>query len=116
MAVAEQTQITTWKLDPVHSSAAFEVKHNEISLFRGNFDEINASLDYAAGHPVLTGVVDVISIDVDENLKGHLLSPDFFDAERAPEIRFESDSADIDGDLLEVQGTLTIKGQSRPVV
>lgn len=116
MAVTETTRSDTWKLDPIHSSAAFEVKHNEISLFRGKFDEVGATLEYSAGQPVLTGTVDVTSIDVaDENLKGHLLSPDFFDAERTPEITYVSKSADVDGQLIELDGELKIKGHAEPV-
>ena len=51
-----------------------------------------------------------------ENLKGHLLAPDFFDAEKFPEIVFESSALTIDGDTLTAQGTLTIKDNTVPVV
>ena len=73
--------------------------------------DIDAMLE-AVGAKSLTGVLQVGSIEVkDENLKGHLGSPDFFDLERYPEIRFESTELDIlDGGELVLSGNLTIKG------
>jgi len=66
---------------------------------------------------VLYGAVRVDSVDArDENLKGHLLAPDFFDAEKTPEIRFTSTDIRTEGDELVVDGELEIKGTSRPVV
>ncbi|HEV7175532.1 MAG TPA: YceI family protein, partial [Solirubrobacteraceae bacterium] len=52
----------------------------------------------------------------DENLKAHLGSPEFFDAERYPEIRFEASQLDVahDGSLT-VAGDLTIKDQTHPL-
>jgi polyisoprenoid-binding protein YceI len=59
----------------------------------------------------------VASVDVkDENLAAHLQSPDFFDAERHPELRFAADDIRLDGDgNVSVDGELTIKGVTRPV-
>ena len=51
----------------------------------------------------------------DETRDGHLQSPDFFDTQRYPELRFESTSVEQDGDEVVVQGELTIKGVTRPV-
>ena len=51
----------------------------------------------------------------DENLNAHLLSPEFFDAERTPEITFASSEVTQSGDEIEVRGELTIKGTSLPV-
>lgn len=56
------------------------------------------------------------SVDVDDaQLRGHLLSPDFFDAERAPEIRFQASDVAQEGDQLVAPGQLTIRGETRPV-
>ena len=66
--------------------------------------------------PVLTGSANVASVDVkDENLAAHLQSPDFFDAERYPELSFESSEIERDGDRITVRGGITIKGVERPV-
>ena len=51
----------------------------------------------------------------DENLQAHLRSPEFFDTERYPEIRFESTDIRRDGDELVVDGLLTIKDNTNPV-
>jgi polyisoprenoid-binding protein YceI len=117
---ATQTQIAipagTWRSDPVHSHVAFAVKHMLVATFRGSFGGFEVTLDAASGEPRLTGAVDVASVQVkDENLNGHLLAPDFFDAERHPEIRFASTGFRQDGDDLVVEGDLTIKGTTRQV-
>ncbi len=51
----------------------------------------------------------------DENLTAHLLSPDFFDAERHPELSFESEVVGRNGDSLQIEGELTIKGITKPI-
>src|SRR5438270_9869634 len=82
----------TYRLDPVHSSASFAIKHMVVATFRGRFDDFDATLVVDdAGKARLTGVVQAGTIQVkDENLKAHLASPEFFDLERYPEIRFGS--------------------------
>jgi len=51
-----------------------------------------------------------------ENLSAHLQSPDFFDAEQYPELRFTADDIRLDGDgQVSVDGELTIKGVTRGV-
>ena len=77
---------TTWTADTVHSTADFAVKHSGVATFRGSFDDVTGTLDLS-GEPRLTGEVDVPSIQVkDENLHGHLQSPDFFDTANTPKI------------------------------
>ena len=107
----------TYTIDKTHSTAAFAVKHMVVATFRGGFEDFDATLTVGEDGAKLTGVVQVGSIEVkDENLKGHLGSPDFFDLERYPEIRFESTELDIlDGGELALSGNLTIKGQTQPV-
>jgi len=102
----------TWTLDKVHSHAGFAVKHMMVATFRGSFADIDATL--ADGR--LEGVVKAESIDVrDENLKGHLMSPEFFDVANTPEIRFAStDVRGTDAQLV-VEGDLTIKGVTQRV-
>ena len=61
--------------------------------------------------------MNVASIDTgDPDRDAHLLSPDFFDAERYPEMRFESTRIQhVDGATYRVAGDLTIKDQTREV-
>ena len=106
----------TWSVDPVHSSITFAVTHNGVSAFRSGFGSYEARL--SGGEAArLEGSVDVASIDVsEEQLKGHLLSPDFFDAERHPKLRFSSSELDVAEDgSLRLRGELEIKGQKHEV-
>jgi polyisoprenoid-binding protein YceI len=101
----------TWNFAQVHSSADFSVKYL-VAQFRGSFQELDAKLQDG----VLTGSAKVASIKVkDENLTGHLMAPDFFDAEQFPEISFKSTILDIQGDQLTLDGELTLKGVTKPV-
>jgi polyisoprenoid-binding protein YceI len=106
--------VGTWALDPVHSTVGFEVNYLA-GAFRGQFREASARLD-AGQSPVLTGSAKVAGVDVkDENLTAHLQSPDFFDAERYPELSFESSEIDRDEDRITVHGRITIKGVEKPI-
>ncbi len=105
-----------WKSDPVHSSVGFAVRH-VVGTFRGSFGQFEADLSDASGEPHLAGRVPVESVRVDEeNLYGHLLAPDFFDSTVNPEIKFESTGIIREDDQLVIEGELTIKGISKPVV
>jgi polyisoprenoid-binding protein YceI len=106
----------TWAVDPVHSSVTFAVTHNGVSTFRSGFETYEARLTGGEG-PSLEGTVDVAGIEIDEEqLKGHLLSPDFFDAERFPQIRFRSTELSVAEDgSLRLLGELDIRGEKREV-
>jgi polyisoprenoid-binding protein YceI len=101
----------TWNFADVHSSANFSVKYL-VATFSGRFEEVDAKL--ADGK--LSGSVKANSVKVkDENLTAHLQSPDFFDAEAHPEISFESSEIKINGDDVELEGELTLKGTTAPI-
>jgi polyisoprenoid-binding protein YceI len=102
----------TWRSDSTHSSIGFSVLHNGLTPFRGGFAEFEATV--ADGKLVGTAAVRSITTE-DENLTGHLLSPEFFDAERHPVLRFESREIRRDGDAVVVDGDLTLKGVTKPV-
>jgi polyisoprenoid-binding protein YceI len=102
-----------WTVDPVHSVAGFSVRHMMVGTFRGEFAEIDATLTDGK----LVGRVKVSSLNLkDERLAGHLLSPDFFDAERYPEIVYQSSSLAVEDGVLKSEGTLTVKGNAVPVI
>ena len=106
----------TYKDDGVHSSAGFAVKHM-LATFRGSFARFNAELTVGEdGQARLLGTVPVDTVVVkDENLAAHLQSPEFFDAEQYPEIRFESTDIAFDGPTATLTGDLTIKGHTERV-
>ena len=109
---AETTAVPTgtWQADTVHSSVTFEVPY-AVATFSGSVSDFDATL--ADGR--LTGAARIASIAVkDENLEAHLLSPEFFDAERHPEVGFATEAIRRNGDAIEVEGQITIKGITRP--
>jgi polyisoprenoid-binding protein YceI len=106
--------VGTWKLDPVHSAVGFEVGYLA-GTFHGQFGEVDVQLDVENGARI-EGTAKVASVHVkDENLAGHLQSPDFFDAERYPELRFLAREIDLDGDTVVAPGEITIKGITKPI-
>ena len=119
MSVATQNDISlgTWSIDKVHSHVGFAVKHMVVSNFRGRFDDYDGALTVGEnGGPQLEGTVAVDSIVVkDENLAGHLKSPDFFDSANYPEMRFRSTAVRLKDGEIEVDGELTIKGRTNNV-
>ena len=115
-ATKQEIGAGSWSVDPVHSSISFAVTHNGVSAFRSGFGSYEARLT-GGETPQLEGSVDVGSIDVsEEQLKGHLLSPDFFDAERNPKLRFNSSELEVAEDgSVRLRGELEIKGQRHEV-
>jgi polyisoprenoid-binding protein YceI len=101
----------TWAADKVHSDIAFAVKYMA-GTFTGGFSDFDAELTDGT----LRGSARVDSVQVREpNLAAHLQAPDFFDAERNPEITFKSRDIRREGDRLTIDGEITIKGQTEPI-
>ena len=105
----------TWQLDAVHSQVGFEIAYLS-GTFKGQFREFDGKLVVTDDdQATLEGTVQVASVDVkDENLSTHLQSPDFFDAEQHPELRFTANDVSLDGEHVGVRGELTIKGVTKP--
>ncbi len=118
-AIAETTEALptgAWALDPVHSRVGFAVDYL-VGTFRGTFSPFAATLDVDEnGQAILAGEAEVASVRIDEpNLLGHLLAPDFFDAERTPVLSFVSNDVRVAGGEARVTGELTIKGHTEVV-
>jgi polyisoprenoid-binding protein YceI len=106
----------TWQADKLHSSVRIEVQHMGVSTFGAGFKEFDASLVSGADGVVLEGTAKVESFDVqDDQLRPHVLSPEFLDAERYPDLRFSSTAFRQDGDEVIAEGEITIKGITRPI-
>jgi polyisoprenoid-binding protein YceI len=114
--IAQQIPAGTYAVDPVHSSVTFAVTHNGVATFRSGFASYEARLGGGEA-PALEGSVDVASIEIDEEqLKGHLLSPDFFDATRYPRLRFSSSELEVTEDgAVTLRGELEIRGSKHEV-
>ena len=111
MSATTERLAGTWNFAGVHSSADFAVKYL-VASFRGSFEQLDATLQDG----VLSGTAKVASIKVkDPSLTGHLMAPDFFDAEQFPEISFSSSELDVQGEDLTLTGELTLKGVTKPI-
>lgn len=109
----------TWKLDPTHFEIGFKVRHAGVSKVRGTFDQADAAIevkeDFSASET--TATVQVASLNTrNDDRDGHLKSEDFFDVEKYPTMSFKSTSFQVEGEDLTVEGELTIKDQTRPVI
>jgi polyisoprenoid-binding protein YceI len=107
----------TWKVDPVHSSVEFHVKHLGIATVKGQFKEFEGTLESSPDGVVAYGTVKTASVDTREPQRDeHLRSADFFEVERYPEIGFRSTAIGPTGeDEFEIVADLTIHGVTRSV-
>jgi len=109
-----------WNIDAAHSGINFSIRHMVVSKVRGRFAKFNGALTIDDGdlaRSVVEATIDVSSIDTGTAQRdGHLRSPDFFDVERFPEIRFRSRRIEkVEGDRYRVIGELTIRDVTREV-
>jgi polyisoprenoid-binding protein YceI len=108
----DQTAVPTgtWNADTIHSGLGFEVPY-AVATFSGAVTDFNVALTDGT----LEGAARIASIEVkDESLQAHLQSPEFFDAERHPELTFVSNTIRRNGDDVEIDGDLTLKGITQP--
>jgi polyisoprenoid-binding protein YceI len=114
--INQQIPAGTFAVDPLHSAIHFAITHNGIATFRSGFNAFDAKLTGGEGAK-LEGSVDVDSIDIsDEGFKGHLMSPDFFDTENNPTLKFSSTELDVSDDgSVRLSGELEIRGETKTV-
>ena len=108
----------TWNVDPSHSSVEFQVKHMGIATVKGFFSDFEGFLEVAEDGTVsAAGSVGAASINTRVAQRDeHLRSPDFFDVENHPELRFRSRSVEqVDDNSYRIVGDLTIRGVTREV-
>jgi polyisoprenoid-binding protein YceI len=109
----------TYGIDTAHSSVGFKVRHL-VSKVSGGFNQFDGTIVADFGNLDASSVeitVQTASIDTEnEKRDGHLRSPDFFDAEKYPEITFKSSKiTKVDDDSFAVAGTLTMHGVSKEI-
>ncbi|MET7954773.1 YceI family protein [Streptomyces sp. NPDC005317] len=110
----------TYTIDPAHSSIGFTVRHAMVTNVRGSFGEHEGTLVLDGSAPSNSSAsIDVKIASVDTGVAdrdGHLVSGDFFDAEKFPLMSFRSTQAEqLGGDTYRVTGDLTIKDVTRPL-
>ncbi|MGA9305800.1 MAG: YceI family protein [Candidatus Sulfotelmatobacter sp.] len=121
VAAPEVTAVTTWNIDPVHSTAQFKVKHMMISNVKGEFTAVTGKLELNNADITKSKIeasIDASSINTREPQRdAHLKSADFLDVEKFPVLTFKSTRVSkVKVDELSVEGNLTIHGVTRNVV
>ena len=110
----------SWIIDPSHTRAEFAVKHLMISTVRGQFTDINGTVDFNEQNPekskvdVKIGAASLLTRD--EKRDAHLKSPDFFEVEKYPYLIFKSKRVTkIDSLHGKIVGDLTIRDVTKEV-
>lgn len=118
-APAASAQSVTYAIDPGHTFPAFEADHMGMSLFRGKFDRNSGTivLDKTAGTGTVSVDIDLASVHFgNPELDKLMAGPDYFDTAQHPVAHYEGKLAGfVDGKPTRVDGTLTMRGISRPV-
>jgi len=107
-----------WRVDPLHSTVTFRVKHVMTQTVLGRFRDFEGAI-VAGDDPSVVGSIRVASLEtLNEERDTHLCSPDFFDVERFPEISFRAGEMKFNGDgsHFALPGELTIKDVTRPIL
>lgn len=120
-AISPTTEATVWTIDPVHSSAEVKVKHMMITNVKGRFTDVEGTLEFDQADVTkskITATIAAASIDTrNTDRDTHLKSADFLDVEKFPTLSFTSNRITKAGaGELKVEGDLTIRGVTRPVV
>ncbi|WP_327158402.1 YceI family protein [Streptomyces tubercidicus] len=109
-----------WTIDRPHSRIGFSVRHAMVTTVRGAFADYDSTLYFDGARPSQSRaelIIRVASVDTGvEQRDAHLISTDFFDAHRYPEMLFRSTSTIHEGaESFRMTGELTIRGTTRPV-
>ncbi len=108
-----------WNLDTAHSRIGFAVRHLMIADVHGSFNDFEGQILVNEKDPAQSSVkfkAKVASIDTNVPARDtHLKSADFFEAEKFPEITFQSTRIERDGDNLRAIGTFTMHGISKTI-
>jgi polyisoprenoid-binding protein YceI len=115
--------ITTWQIDPTHSSVEFAVKHMMFTTVRGRFRIASGTVRVDEQNPdrsMAEVEIDASSIDTGTpDRDAHLRSGDFLDVEHHPRITFRTKGVEgahaKEGDRFRVVGELSIRGKTLPV-
>ena len=117
-AVSASAATDTYVVDKMHSEATFKVRHL-MSKVSGKFDDFAGKVTLDPAKPTASSVefnIKTASIDTGTpDRDKHLKTPDFFDAEKYPEITFKSTKIvpTKTKNIYSVTGDFTMRGVSR---
>ena len=107
----------TWNIDPAHSEVTFKIRHL-MSKVRGTFTEFSGVIEVAddVTASTVTAEIKVDSVSTrNSDRDAHIRSNDILGTEEHPVMAFATTGVTAkDGEYF-VDGTLTIKGVSKPV-
>ena len=109
----------TYKIDSAHSQIAFSL-HQFVSSVRGEFHRFSGTIEVDRDHPEQSSVAARISVgSIDTKIQKrdhHLLSAEFFDTAKFPEITFKSRSVKRTGENSgDITGDFTMHGVTKPM-
>lgn len=121
LSPALRAQAVTWRIDPLHSSAQFSVRHMMISTVRGHFGGVKGTVLYDPKNPAgstVEATIDCSTVNSGEAKRdADLKTAEFFDVKRYPVMRYKSKRIDAAGPgKLKVTGDLTINAITRQVI
>ncbi len=120
LALAPATLAASYEVDTAHSTVGFSVPIlGGLSQVSGKFSDFKATIVYDEADITkssVTATIKTASIDTGiERRDAHLRNPDFFDAEKYPEITFQSSRVEKKGKQLILHGTLTMHGVAKEI-
>jgi polyisoprenoid-binding protein YceI len=109
-----------YTFDVAHSTVGFIARHAMVTKVRGGFLEFEGKIHIDGENPDKSSAdatVKVASVDTrNEQRNGHLLSGDFFEQDKFPDMTFKSTGASAKGeDHFVLHGDLTVKDVTKPV-
>jgi polyisoprenoid-binding protein YceI len=118
LALGAAARADALKIDPVHSTVGFKIRHLFANV-TGRFTDVSGTINVDADHPENASVeatIGIKSIDTasekrDQDLRG----ANFFDADNFPTMTFKSTKVDVKGQEAEVTGDLTLHGVTKPI-
>lgn len=118
LAFSAAAHADTLKIDPVHSTVGFKIRHLFANV-TGRFTDVSGTINVDADHPenaAVEATIGIKSIDTanakrDQDLRGS----NFFDADKFPTMTFKSTKVAVNGQEADVTGDLTLHGVTKPV-
>ena len=120
---AADTKVSTWNIDPAHTTIEFSAKHMMITTVRGRIADLRGSIEVNESNPNASHTevaMEAKSLDTrNEQRDQHLRSGDFLDVEKWTHITFRSKKVDgaraREGTQFKVVGDLTIKDVTKEI-
>jgi polyisoprenoid-binding protein YceI len=108
-----------YQIDPQHTDVGFSIRHMVINNVKGSFKDFAGTIEYD-GKDVLglkaDGTIQVKSVDTGiAKRDDHLRSPDFFDVEKYPDIKFQGERVEKHGESYAMIGKFTMHGVTKDI-